>query len=505
MSVKKPIAAPENKQSGGEADDRVTLPALFGIRPGQYLAVLYGLILLIILFFVVCYPGLAHPGTVIAFRSEPAGAAVRIDGLTQGRTPCEIAVPKGKRRVEMALPGFQPFTLETEVKGRLLGSLFFPRRASVTGTLQADGPVEALREGAARYAAWSFAGEPTAAYQVPLELSEGAYRSGPQTAADQAAMETAEGILDASLRFAVTKAALRDFVRAKLLTENGGLAPSPLTLLDSAGDMLNRLSRTPGAASWLADLLPPEAAGTLRASAWYQSNAAPLAEPAPSGPPAGVSPEVLDLGGLRFWGIPGGSFSMGDPGARTREIHPFWIAEAEVSPAAWADFIEANPAWNRENRARLEEQGLVSEDYLGEFPPAPDGGIAGVSWYAAEAYCRWLTGLLPGYMAGYEARLPLEAEWEYAAKLAGQPDAPPVEGFLGGRWEWCADPFVPLPFFPAGDRYVRMVSSPERSLRGGAWINQAGSVKAETRASLPPDTCSAFVSLRPVIALREAP
>ena len=503
MRVKKPIETPENKQPDEEAEDRVHLPALFGIRPGQYLAVLYGLVLLIILFFVFCYPGLAHPGTVIAFRSEPEGAAVRIDGLTQGRTPCEIAVPKGKRSLEMALPGFQPFSLETEVKGRLLGSLFFPRRARVTGTLQADGPVEALREGAARYAAWSFTGEPTAAYQIPLELSEGAYRSGPQTAADHAARETAEGILDASLRFAVTKAALRDFVRAKLLTGNGGLAPSPLTLLDSAGDMLNRLSQTPGAASWLADLLPPEAAGTLRASAWYQSNAAPLADPATV--PAGAAPEALDLGGLRFWGIPGGPFSMGNPGSRTVELDPFWIAAEEVSPAAWAGFIAANPAWSPENRARLEEQGLVSEDYLGEFPPAPDGGIAGVSWYAAEAYCRWLTGLLPVSLAGYEVRLPLEAEWEYAAKLAGQPGAPPVEGLLSGRWEWCADPFVPLPFFPAEDRYIRMVSSPERSLRGGAWISQTESVKAETRASLPPDTCTVFVSLRPVIALREAP
>jgi hypothetical protein len=319
-----------------------------------------------------------------------------------------------------------------------------------------------------------------------------------------------DGLLEAALRFTVTKAALRDFSRAEMLAGNGGLAPSPVTLLRSARTMLSRASKTPGAARWLADLLPQEAAEILRSSSWYQKNSAvpplPPFSPAREGEFPGLPglPAVFDLGGLRFQGLPGGSFIMGGGFPYPAQVEGFWIAAGEVSPESWGAFLGANPQWKPENAGSLAEQGLAGEDYLGDVPFAPPGGVSGVSWYAAEAYCRWLTGLLPLDMADYEARLPLETEWEYAAKHAGSWGLS-LEGLLGSRWEWCGDPYAPLGFFSAREEYIRIVSSPERSLRGGAWINPAGSVGVETRASLPPSACSAFVSFRPVIALRKAP
>jgi formylglycine-generating enzyme required for sulfatase activity len=69
---------------------------------------------------------------------------------------------------------------------------------------------------------------------------------------------------------------------------------------------------------------------------------------------------------------------------------------------------------------------------------------------------------------------------------------------LGGLWEWCADAFAPLDFFPVKAEYLP--NAPERSVRGGAWINSANPVNATARASLPPDTRSPFVGVRPVIA-----
>jgi hypothetical protein len=471
-------------------EDRVSLKPLGGIRPGVYLGVLYLLGILLVLFLVLLYPGLSSPGSLAVLSSEPWGAAVRVDGLTMGVTPCEIFIPRGNRVIEITLPGFTTHRVEREIGARLWGSVFFPRREYIHGVLLERDPPGALILGAADYAAWSFAGEPTGSYQIPPSLSEGAYRSGP-AAEDGEIYEEMNGILRGAARFAVTKAAARDLLRAKSFTDAGGLSPSPLTLTRSASDILAYLSETPGAAVWLAGLL--DGAPALTGSAWYAKAAGapgPVQPPVPPG-------RTLELGSLSFRELPGPAQEELSP---TGNPPGFWISRTEVSLRAWEAFTEAGPDWERENLPALLEKGLVNEDYLApyEHPSYPHPTVPGVSWYAAEAYCRWLTGLLPPTLASYEVRLPTEAEWEYAAKYSRELS----EDMPGGMWEWCADFYAPLNFLPAAGEVIRAIGSPERSLRGGSWVNTRA-VDIETRASLPPDSCSPFVSFRPVIAPAE--
>ncbi|GHV79004.1 hypothetical protein AGMMS49944_07950 [Spirochaetia bacterium] len=491
MSEKKPVPA-------DLPEDRVHLAPILGIRPGVYLTGLYAVLLLVILFFVLLYPGITNPGSLVALDSEPRGAAVRVDGITVGSTPCELFVPAGVRLVELILPGFTPRPQAVTIPGRVFASLLFPQRIALSVTLEAPNPLDAFIPAAADYAGWSFTGEPTAGYQIPQDLSEGAYRIGPAAASDPAIREEMQEVLFAAARFAVTKAALRDLVRAQFLTDSGGLSPSPWTLTAGIAAALNYLSANSGAALALAETLPPESARLLENSPWFREavfaatdlsgEKSAEARKAPTG-------EVIRLGNLSFRTIPAGVFIQTGTYPHRVGLESFSIASAGIGREDWERFLSARPQWKRENAAALIEQGLASPGYLDQ-PLNPSPGVPGISWFAAAAYCEWLTESLPPSLADWEVRLPREAEWEYAASLLAV-DMP------GEFWEWCADPYAPLDYLPARPEVVEAVSSPERSLRGGSWINPPGSVGIETRASLAPATSSPFVSFRPVIAHKQ--
>jgi hypothetical protein len=420
-----------------ETDDIVKLKPIMGIRPGVWLFALYSLILLVILFLFLVLPGINNPGSELILITEPQGAALRVDDIYMGTAKDKIFVPEGVHTLSAVLPGFDKETVKAKVPGRLFGSLFFPLRVKVEFTLKTSDPSGAFAQAASDFAEWSFAGEPTATWQIPLSLSEGAYRTGQIIDNQQAAQ-----ILTAASRFTATRAAMRDTVRAKMLMDNSGLSPSPASAYSSVTDILAFLSENPGSANWLFGLLPTEAAAMVKTSDWYKKEAASLAEPKPV---QRSWTARLNAAGLSFSGVTN-----------------FMICDSAVSQAAFENFLNENEAWRE----------------------------IGASWFATSEYCRQLTSRLPASMAEMEVRLPTEAEWEEAAACGiikigeGSPN-----GMVG--WEWCADPFAPLQFIKADAKAIKAVTSPERSLRSSL---------DSSRASLPPEFSSPNVSFRPVIA-----
>jgi hypothetical protein len=416
-----------------DTEDQVKLSPILGIRPGVYLAVLYSIIILAVLFFLLFLPGLSKPGAVLFVKTTPAGAAIRVNGTYMGTSHSKIPLRKGAYVIEAVLPGFEAQSATHNIPGRVFGARFFPLRYNAEFVLKTNDPAAAFALAAADYAAWSFGGEPTATWQIPLSLSEGAYRAGSGNGD-----ETAK-ILKAASRFATTRAALRDLIRAKTLADNGGNSPSPVSLTGSISDILAFLSENPGSAGWLANLLPPESASIVKESNWFKAGLTTDTDDRPSTSPI-IARGRFRLDNLSFASLPDGYLISEQ--MRVMDIRSFMISETAV----------------------------------------PD---ANVSWHEAEAYCQKLTEQLPASMAGMEARLPTELELEYAVKCG-------IINNLEAGWEWCADPYAPLDFIKASPEAIKAAGSPERSLRKGT-----------ERSSLPPELSSPFVSFRPVIAPKE--
>ncbi|MFL6675745.1 MAG: selenoneine synthase SenA [Massilia sp.] len=160
----------------------------------------------------------------------------------------------------------------------------------------------------------------------------------------------------------------------------------------------------------------------------------------------------------------------------TCRVAPFSVDAALVSNAQYLDFVEDGgyqypQFWSEAGRAWLMRQERSAPRYWQRadgrwgalrfgraIALAPDEPVRHVSLYEAQAWCAW---------AG--RRLPLEAEWEYAAS-SGHP------GFSWGElWEWTASPFAAHPGFAPGP--YREYSAPwfgtHQVLRGASFATPA--------------------------------
>lgn len=134
--------------------------------------------------------------------------------------------------------------------------------------------------------------------------------------------------------------------------------------------------------------------------------------------------------------------------AHAVDLDPFVIEAEVVSWQRYLPFIEATGAAAPRYLRRNADQSGWERQLFGQWQPLPLAEPAThLSWFEADAWCRW---------AG--CRLPSEAEWEAAALSR--------HDFRWGEvWEWTASRFAPYPGFSAhpyrdysapwfGERYV---------------------------------------------------
>ncbi len=199
---------------------------------------------------------------------------------------------------------------------------------------------------------------------------------------------------------------------------------------------------------------------------------------------------------------------VGAPGFRfdlQREPHPVDVPEFEIDaqPVTWAqygEFVEDGGydeagLWSAEGWAWISREGRrtprhveqlrhgVLQRRFGQLARvAPAQPVVHVSWYEADAWCRW---------AG--RRLPTEVEWEAAAHQGA------TRGFRWGDvWEWTASSLRPYPGFVAGPERAERVPpfGTHKVLRGASRATRHGLRSARFRRHAAPADDSGFFGLR---------
>ena len=198
----------------------------------------------------------------------------------------------------------------------------------------------------------------------------------------------------------------------------------------------------------------------------------------------------------------------GGPGFRfdnQRQPHPVDVPEFEIDAQAvswvqYGEFVEDGgyddaAHWSAAGWAWVEREGRrtprhveqmrhgVLQRRFGQLAHVPSAQPAvHVSWYEADAWCRW---------AG--RRLPSEVEWDAAAHQGAS------RGFRWGDvWEWTASTLRPYPGFVAGP--WRALSLPamgkDKVLRGASLATHPGLRSARFRHFASPWRDDGFFGLR---------
>lgn len=89
---------------------------------------------------------------------------------------------------------------------------------------------------------------------------------------------------------------------------------------------------------------------------------------------------------------------------RVRIEQPFWMAQCEITNAQFARF-------DPEHDSRHESRHGYQFGRLGYPVNKPEQPVVRVSWYQAQAFCRWLS-----QRTGMPFRLPSEEQWEWACR-----------------------------------------------------------------------------------------
>ncbi len=483
---------------------QVRLQPVLGVKATTYVPVIWGLVLLVALFLLLLYPGLRRYGTLLNVESSPMGATVLIDGVRVGTSPVEAFVGSGQRVVTLQIPHHADIEETVSISGRRFASLLFPRRDTLVVHFRDVDFDDAFATGVREFGAWSLAGEPSVQFQHPpvaRDLSRYLV-----TALDEEIGESVTARYLDALAPHSNEAHSTSVIGGSLLLASGGGLLGPDAIASLVQNIIRIEDESPGSHR-LIDVYDP----TIRTHRWYgeaeeRYSTSLLVSSVALDEGRLPSVERLSAGPIEFVRVPAGAYVIGYP-AREAEIggrvvrfdRPFWMQVSETSHAEFGRFVAENTEWEEANRERLIQQSQVTSDYLADWNPTARTPLAGVSFYAVEAYVAWLNDE-SGYPRpeGTEFAIPTAEEWEYAAFLNDGAASGDGVGALsiplmsGSLWEWTES------WYARYGHLMPVSNGEQRVVMGGAEINDDAA--HYLRGAQPPEWATPFLGFR--VALR---
>jgi formylglycine-generating enzyme required for sulfatase activity len=351
----------------------------------------------------------------VAFSSEPAGAAVSVDGAEIGRTPLGADLSSGERAVTVALAGHrtasrsirvvagQPLTVPVfrlePLPGRLrVESAPSGAALSVDGQFRGETPIELTvsprQEHALRL---TKAGHDPAQASVRLDLDEARSLSlvlAPRLGEVEVTAEPADAevVVDGEVKGRAGQTLRLTAAPHQIEVRRSGYEPHRVTVTPRPGFPQTVKAR-------LRSLDAPRPVGPARITA--QGHELRL-----------LAPGRVQLGASRR-----------EPGRRANET----LREVELQRPVYVSVREVTNAEFRRFQAAHASGRFGAHDLDGDAQP-----VVRVTWEEAAEYCNWLStreGLRPVYESrggklvaslpiGNGYRLPTEAEWSRAARAA---------------------------------------------------------------------------------------